>query len=663
MADDTSNQDLSFKLDLDNSDFLSSVGDSISSIKQLGDSSSLEGLLSGLAGVGVVLGTIGVAALALNESMDMVFDAERIQQVNDQFELLSKNAGISADDLKNGLEKSSGGLLSTTDLLKAANKGLVELGVSAKQLPQIMELARQATVVFGGDLTTNFDNINQAIATGNVRLLRHLGIVVDQKAAYDKFAASIGITADELSQQGKQQAVLNAILEKGNAEFKGVNLNSTEAINLWQQSKVAAKEFGESIALAFNAIAGPAIVTFLKGLSTISKVMREDLPQAAGVFKDSVMAVFGVGDQRLRGAIGLWQRLKAMVTGAKEAINQKEEAPPESMKPSQFFDDKALKAREEAEKTTNNNIFVNQEVVNAKRKKAEEDLEASIEALKKERLTREEADMKTEEDVALVHAVRRQAIENDFSDRRKEFEKEVGAAGVKTTEEITKARLEIEKEHYSKLRALDLQMEDDRIAAAKKFASEANNVSQGFERGWHVASLQAQKDAHNFGDLGAKAFKSVNDNAVKAFEDMGSGAKNAGDAMKEFILGSIGDQAEAQGQMMLLAGIWPPNPAAIAAGGALIALGAALKGASGGGGTTGGAGIPGGAAGGGGLAAPGLTTPSAPTTAPTTPTATTQIVVQGNIMDTDATRTRLMELMRQANDQQNYRLLPIGQQS
>src|SRR5690606_25866202 len=90
-------------------------------------------------------------------------------------------------------------------------------------------------------------------------------------------------------------------------------------------------------------------------------------------------------------------------------------------------------------------------------------------------------------------------------------------------------------------------------------------------------SRKAAKDFSDLNKTGTIVFNAIGNNAVRAFKAMGDGSQTAAEAIRGAVLGAVADTAEAKGTEMMLAGIWPPNPAAIAGGGALIALSSALR--------------------------------------------------------------------------------------
>ena len=194
MADE---KETKFKLSVETREFVEKILEAKANVTSLASEGSLSNFAEGLLKVGAAAGVLGAAFLAIKTSLEAVFDAEHINQINNQFSLLTTNAGIATGTLKKGLEEAAGGLIDDADLMQSANKALVEMGDRARRLPEILALARQATVVFGGDAKSNFEAINQAIATGNTRMLRNLGLKIDQQKAEENYAKSIGATVAE----------------------------------------------------------------------------------------------------------------------------------------------------------------------------------------------------------------------------------------------------------------------------------------------------------------------------------------------------------------------------------------------------------------------------------------------------------------------------------
>ena len=178
-----------------------------------------------LSGIFLIKKSLDIVADAAKKAFEFVLEGEKIKAVSAQFNLLAESAGVAGEVIKSQLEDASGGLADMNDLLKAASEGFVKFGDNANKLPQILSLARQITAVFGGDLVQNFENLNNAISSGSSRALKAVGIYIDTDKVVKEYAKTVGITVNLLTQEERQQAILNATLEQGRAKYADVNLS------------------------------------------------------------------------------------------------------------------------------------------------------------------------------------------------------------------------------------------------------------------------------------------------------------------------------------------------------------------------------------------------------------------------------------------------------
>ena len=250
--------------------------------------------------------TVGVTALgaAIKGSFDLALAGEKLLKIDKQFESLTQSVGIAGDKLRSSFTDSLGGLIDDSDAIEALNKSIVTLGSKAQQLPQVMELARKATNLFGGDVVSNFEAINQAIATGATRQLRGLGIIINADEAYTKYAKSIGVTKDLLSESGRQQAILNEVLEKGETKFAGVALKSDNLTESLQRLKVESNNSFEEFEKSFAKTFGPP-ATRLIDFMTEKLKSGIGLKELAALVISPGAALSAISGQAVAAAAGL----------------------------------------------------------------------------------------------------------------------------------------------------------------------------------------------------------------------------------------------------------------------------------------------------------------------------------------------------------------------
>lgn len=667
-------------LDLDVHDALEGLNKVNEGMGSAFSTDSVQELIHKFAEAGIALGLVAGAVLAVKTAMDLTFEGEQIEAINRQFETLSKNAGIFGEDMKEALVKAAGGLADDTDLIKAANKALVGLGDNAKKLPEILEMSRKVTSVFGGDLMTNFGNITQAIESGNVRLLRHYGIIIDQKKAYEDYAKSIGVAASELSKSGQQAAIMQAVLEKSKTSLAGVDVDAMKATNAFTEFKVAMSDMGEAIALLFNKTLGPSVASFFHLLSDSAKDS-----------KNWIKSTFGEGPESAEARVALLQSKIAQTQKTIQAL----EAPTKSWMDRLFPGDKQgaiIQAK-------NNLASLNAEL--AKAKLVTDQLETAKDAARKKDLSGD-AQLANQSKVDME---KRRADILKFNTevtklREGNLKQEIAAANAITTLTRKNAALRLTMEHASALQIkkieadktlnekqkaalieeINRKLNNDLLAMKKnELAQETqaiNNYEQdalgsaaGIGRGFVGAFQKAAIAAQDFSKMGEAAFQSVTGGAIDSFVAMADGSEGAGEALKKHLLGALGELAVQQGSVMLLGSISVPmlgglpNPAGLAAGAALIALGAVLKGISGAGGASAPAASASSAGGGGAVSAVSMSAPGGPSNLQQQPPQkTVNLTISGNYYDTNESRTAMMDMIRGATDATDFNYFKVGGQ-
>ncbi len=652
-------------LDLDNAEFVAKMKESLGLLEGLGEVEAMAKLTEQLVGIGLVLGPIVIAILAMKAALEMTEEAEKLKQIDATFEMLAENAGLAADVIKNDLLKAVGGLADEAKVLEAANKAMVTLGANASKMPQIMELARKATAVMGGDMLQNFNNIAMAMENGNVRMLRHYGIVVQTDTAQKAYAKSIGVGVEYLSQAGQKQAVFNAAMEQAEKKYRDVDVTITATSNATKNIATSLIEIKDTALLAWNALAGPTVRGVVEAIAdkvgylanrmkavfghgeaqatAKKKLLEDEIASLTVIIEKNEHALIPVGKW-----LGLTERQKKHLDDMKAQlakINEEEQKAAELAQhraqaegktgekaPAQINNDKLLADKLKFEKDI---IKIHEEAL-----KAEEQLETNAQRLHE---IRELEVIKT----AAASSAKITELKRDGLDK-----------GVISQQQYSAAVVSIQKKMEADIKQIRMKSNEEEVEALKNLEKQTAYTAAGFANSWRRNSAQAANDIKNFAKLGDMSFHSVGHNASQAFQAMGNGSKTAGEAMKGFLFGTIGDVAIASGEMHLLAGIWPPNPIELAEGAALIALGGALKAV----GTSSGSSAPSGGGGSGGIGGSG---PSSAVASAATPPQAAQtksftLAVHGNIFETEQTKQRIVDLFRQSADATDYTFKTIG---
>lgn len=201
--------------------------------------------LIGLAPKFAVFGTIGAL---IKKSFDNTLMVEGIRAVKAEFRVLAENSGLNSEKLSERIKATTESYLGFGSAIKVSNDAILKLGVSSEQLPELFKVARKAGLVLGRDTTEVMEELTQAVATGNQKLLKRIGLTFDAEKANKDFAKTIGVGSNELSNQGQIQARLNAILEVGKQKLAGIKEETRPVAEAFHEAELSSKKFFYALA-------------------------------------------------------------------------------------------------------------------------------------------------------------------------------------------------------------------------------------------------------------------------------------------------------------------------------------------------------------------------------------------------------------------------------
>lgn len=629
--------------------FDESVGDKLSGkFKDAGD--NILGIFSGLSSkLTLTFAAAAAGAFAFKKALDFTFEGEALNQINNQFEALSKREGVVSQALLAGLEDAAGGLIDTTDLLKIANKGLVQFGESAEKLPGILAIAKQSALIFGGTATEKFEEISTAIANGSTKALKNAGIIVDTEKVYKDFAKSIGLVAGELTQAQRQQALLNAVLQKGAVDFEGIDGKASVATQAFKRLSVSITNIMETIQMLIANTLGPlfakvadtvAMLTdrvgsSIKELTGQKQSVNEATASLANYTKQlenlqkNLAAGFTLDDKNLDPSIkqradflkGEISKLSAFVQTEQQKTNDALAAQAAATQGKDIRTPEQLRAIEQRRNALQG-FITSQE--NAELQSQEKLLQFETDFGARRELTKQLNNQK------LV------LLEQDFKNKLAEIDKQFSAENGFNEQQRAAASLAVTENFNKQRELLELTADEERVKRIQQTKERLNIIQNGIN---NIFAQGAVK-------LGESLTKGGN-----AFEEFGKG-----------IVGIIADQIITLGQALIIQGLaietfvasintlLPGSGAAAAAAGlGLVLFGTALKAAVGGGGGASSAGAAPSVTGGGDFGGGGATEITGPEDLqPQGPTTAINVNVQGNILDRRQSGLEIAEVLQEA---------------
>lgn len=164
---------------------------------------------------------VGVATTAINKmvelgkaavttALQMSTAAYQVGGVTNAFEGM---AGTDAESMLAGLREASKGMISDLDLMLSANKAMM-LNVTndTETMMRLLEVAQVRGRAMGLSTAQAFENIVTGIGRMSPLILDNLGILTGGEQAFSDYAASIGKTAEQLTDTEKRQMLVNKVL-------------------------------------------------------------------------------------------------------------------------------------------------------------------------------------------------------------------------------------------------------------------------------------------------------------------------------------------------------------------------------------------------------------------------------------------------------------------
>lgn len=639
---------------------------------------STGGLTDLAAGFFLLQQAANAAGAAINTAINFIVNGEKEIKLERRFEALATQAGVAADVIKNELKTATAGFIDETKLLELGSEAFIKLGANAASLPQILELARKTYVAFGGDIVENADKITQAIFTGQTRQLRGLGLLVDTEKVYKEYARTLGTVPALLTEQQRQQALLNAVLEKGQTQFKNITTNANGAEEGFKRLSVATTELFDALSIktaqqssgffSFLAdAASGAIKTFTDAInkSPVDKAkeriseLQEKLISAQATLDASQNSYSNYG----RGSEAFFNRQKKEIEELKNEI-----AKYQTQITSAAQSQQKLKAEAAANATgggtggvdtSSDEYLKRKQDLTLKVLELNNQLRASEVQLAQDQFTRNQTAANLD---ALNYQQKIQAAET-YNQQKATLDKFYADNGVVDETIRQQGRELLEQAHLNRMLQLQMNYEAQKknmfiegetqaISTGQAF----NDILEGMKQQSQETSVSASKNFKNMGKAMLTSVGQASANAFAAFGQAIAEGDNALEAFGKSLLNSLGQMAVQMGSMFILQGIAytyagiANGPPLIAAGAALAVIGGILS-------ASGGAG-PKDVSGGGGTAGDGISpvsdmnnpindTIDFEDTVAQTPQTAVNVTINGNVLDRRETGLEIAKILEE----------------
>lgn len=271
-----------------------------------------------LAQIPIAVGILTAAGAAFKEFFDTSEEGAQMERLGDTSTQLAETYGANMDEIVRKVRGASLGTISNLDIMASANKAMM-LGVSASadELAELTQIAMYRGRALGLNSQQAFEQISIGIGRLSPKILDNLGIVVDASTNYENYAATIGKTADELTEYEKREALKNAVLEEGNRILQAAGGLAADNASQFEKLDAQAENLGNNFK-EWLAPAGGRVITSLNGiLFGINEVRdalanhQQDMQDTTGTYED-----YRAEAVRSATAAGLFTKHAAQQAGA-----------------------------------------------------------------------------------------------------------------------------------------------------------------------------------------------------------------------------------------------------------------------------------------------------------------------------------------------------------
>ena len=234
------------------------------------------------SGIDMALGAMRAFKEAAVKAFEFAQEGAAINATKESFDRL----GISIESMREASNNTipDMALMSSTLTLMAGSSGEVADAFSGA-MPQLLAMAKAANKLNPtmGDTSYMLQSITTAAKRQSMQIADNLGIIVKQGDAYEKYAKSIGVATSQLTNEQKQIAFLNGLLEAGNVLIEQAGDSTESAADSYAQLTTNVQNLTDELKASTAEAINPAI----KALADLLLTQR-DLTEATDGHASSV---------------------------------------------------------------------------------------------------------------------------------------------------------------------------------------------------------------------------------------------------------------------------------------------------------------------------------------------------------------------------------------
>lgn len=245
-------------------------------------SSGLGGLVAAYAGAAATVFALQAAFTALN-------NAAKSENVIKGTNALAAGVAASGPKILQSIKDITNGQLTMAEAAQNANIAL-SAGFNTTQIDRLTVAAVKTSKALGRDMTDSLTRLVRGTAKLEPELLDELGIFVRIDAATRKYAKTMGLNVNNLTDFERRQAMLNAALAEADRKFNMIDSSSPSAQQSLEKLMATVVDLSTVLANMLNTVLKPAADFF-----------ANDMGNSVVLFGGILLLVFGKAKTMLSG--------------------------------------------------------------------------------------------------------------------------------------------------------------------------------------------------------------------------------------------------------------------------------------------------------------------------------------------------------------------------
>src|SRR6056300_867801 len=229
-------------------------------------------MAQGMGGLVGIYATIAAQVFAVSAAFQFFKEAADLRVIKDSQIAYSSATGIGMMTLTKQIKQATDGLVGFKDAAAAAAIGTAS-GLSQEQIRGFAQGAKEVSQILGRDVTDSFNRLIRGVTKAEPELLDELGITLRLADATEKYAATLGKTAKELSLYEKSQAVAVEVQDQLDKKYASVAASVELQSNAVAQLGVAFEKVYHPIQQFVAAIAEPTALFLADNIKALTAAL------------------------------------------------------------------------------------------------------------------------------------------------------------------------------------------------------------------------------------------------------------------------------------------------------------------------------------------------------------------------------------------------------